>query len=297
MTTPNLGLAKVSAADTIANALLTKINGDLDTLDTAVNNKVGAGSPIPNLVATTSGAGAVPLIAKGILGQSASLFEARNNVDVALAKVDNTGILYGPDGSSVIYNSNSNFGPRSQGLFANRPVANRAGQRYYATDTDQEFLDDGATWHEILTKTQGNAAYPAIANFPAGAWTAYTPVLGGTGWALGNGSVLGAYRQFGKVVQFRFQITFGSTSTFGSAQLTLSLPVNNLAGSDFHASGVGLVNLTGGTYQVVADFGANVARIWGGAGTLGQVNGVTGTTPSTWVNGTILRMSGTYEAA
>ena len=189
------------------------------------------------------------------------------------------------------------YAKRSQGLFENRPAAGRAGARYYATDSDKEYLDDGAAWHEILTATAGNAAYPAIANFPAGAWTAYTPVLGGTGWALGNGSVIGAYRQLGKVVHFRFQITFGSTSTFGSAQLTVTVPVADQSGANFQPTCVGLVNLSGGTYQMTADVGASVARVWGGAGTLGQVTGVTATVPSTWVSGSVLRMSGTYEAA
>jgi len=49
-----------------------------------------------------------------------------------------------------------------------------------------------------------------------GAWTAYTPTLGGTGWAIGDGTVLGAYCQIGKVVFFRASVTFGSTSTFGA---------------------------------------------------------------------------------
>lgn len=62
------------------------------------------------------------------------------------------------------------YAKRSQGLFANRPAAGRAGARYYATNTDQEFLDDGAAWHELLTTTTGLT--------PAAASAAYAPIGG-----------------------------------------------------------------------------------------------------------------------
>lgn len=61
------------------------------------------------------------------------------------------------------------YGLRSQGLFANRPSTGfRAGRRYYATDQDREFIDDGSGWHELLTTTTGltpaaaNAAYVSL---------------------------------------------------------------------------------------------------------------------------------------
>ena len=58
-----------------------------------------------------------------------------------------------------------------------------------------------------------------------GAWTAYTPTLGGTGWAIGNGTVNGSYMQIGKLVVANVRIVWGSTSTFGAGVLTLTLPV------------------------------------------------------------------------
>lgn len=45
----------------------------------------------------------------------------------------------------------------TQGLFAGRPAAALAGRRFYATDQDKEYLDDGAGWHQVLTDTAGLA--------------------------------------------------------------------------------------------------------------------------------------------
>ena len=50
-----------------------------------------------------------------------------------------------------------------------------------------------------------------------GAWTSYTPVLSGSTWAVGNGTISGAYTQIGKTVHFTARFVLGSTSTKGSA--------------------------------------------------------------------------------
>jgi hypothetical protein len=57
-----------------------------------------------------------------------------------------------------------------------------------------------------------------------GAWTGYTPTLGGSGWALGNGTIDGAYRLIGKRLVGRCYLQFGSTSTAGAGGLTFTLP-------------------------------------------------------------------------
>lgn len=48
-------------------------------------------------------------------------------------------------------------------------------------------------------------------------WTVWTPIVGGTGWALGNGTVAGGYHKLGLTYTFFLKIIFGSTSTFGAA--------------------------------------------------------------------------------
>lgn len=108
MTTPNLGLALAAAPDTIAQALITKFNGNFSSLDTIIGNKVDKGSPITNLITTTAVAGGVPLVAKGILLQSGNLFEARDNVDVVKASIDPVGRLsIGADLSAILNISSS----------------------------------------------------------------------------------------------------------------------------------------------------------------------------------------------
>jgi hypothetical protein len=60
-----------------------------------------------------------------------------------------------------------------------------------------------------------------------GAWTAYTPTwtTSATPPSLGNGTIVGAYCQIGKIVHFRILLTLGSTSTVGTGGWALTLPV------------------------------------------------------------------------
>ena len=129
-----------------------------------------------------------------------------------------------------------------------------------------------------------------------GAWTAYTPTVGGTGWAIGNGTAAGYHRQLGKTVHFRIQITFGSTSTFGSSALRVTAP----------ATGAGYTNTTIAELydsSAAAHYLAHI--IWFSSSTLevytvgtnGLGAGVTSTAPFTWASGDILQVSGTYEVA
>ncbi len=55
-----------------------------------------------------------------------------------------------------------------------------------------------------------------------GAWTAYTPTLGG--WTQGNGTVDGAYRLAGKRLLGRCYFSFGSTSAAAASGATFTLP-------------------------------------------------------------------------
>jgi hypothetical protein len=134
-----------------------------------------------------------------------------------------------------------------------------------------------------------------------GAWTSYTPTLGGTDWAIGNGTIAGVYCQIGKVVFVRFGIQFGSTSTFGaSAAPTISLPVtsrnagylNVRAGVRFLDASLSAAyaavmqiptNSTTGTFQIV--------------GTDGVLSNPTATAPFTWTNLDVINGIVTYEAA
>lgn len=59
------------------------------------------------------------------------------------------------------------------------------------------------------------------------AWTDYVPAWTGTitNPVIGNGTIVGAYLEVGKLVFYSIVITIGSTTTVGSGTYILSLPV------------------------------------------------------------------------
>ncbi len=120
-------------------------------------------------------------------------------------------------------------------------------------------------------------------------WTAYTPSVSGSGSALGNGTLSGAYKQVGKIVHFRAQFNLGSTSTVGTS-LILALPVT-VNGVSQAAAGSALHSAT--NYQIGGFINAGSALI-----TATCSSGfVTSTAPFTWANGDQINICGTYEAA
>lgn len=166
------------------NAKRTTLTGDITAASTAITVADATGFP--------TGASA-PFIITLEVGQAAEekvLIQSRsgNNLTVAVsgrgydgttasahtvpATVDHThSALDAREANAHINDTtldqHTQYGLRSQGLFANRPAAGRAGRRYYATNTDQEFLDDGTAWHEILTTTTGLTPAAASAAYIA----------------------------------------------------------------------------------------------------------------------------------
>ena len=131
-----------------------------------------------------------------------------------------------------------------------------------------------------------------------GAWTAYTPTLGGTGWAIGDGTAAGYYCKIGKIVHWYALITLGASSTAGASPLTVSTPVTIVANSintqvkvqDVSAgTDYGNVTAVGGTTAVtpVAANGANGA----------YSSYYTTTAPFTWATGDTVLIRATAEAA
>ena len=55
-------------------------------------------------------------------------------------------------------------------------------------------------------------------------WTAYTPTWTGTGFAIGNGTITGAWLSAGKLTLFRFIATIGTTTTVGTGAYSIGLP-------------------------------------------------------------------------
>jgi hypothetical protein len=131
-----------------------------------------------------------------------------------------------------------------------------------------------------------------------GAWTSYTPTLGGTGWALGDGTAGGFYCHIGKVVHFRARFTFGSTSTFGAVAPTVSLPVTARSGNENAAQ---VFAATFRDVSAVARYSGislmtstTAVTIYSDASPWAEV---TSTVPFTWASTDQILIHGTYEAA
>lgn len=124
-------------------------------------------------------------------------------------------------------------------------------------------------------------------------WTSYTPALTSTAGSptVGNGTLVGRYRQLGKTVDVRIVLTWGSTTTYGvGGNPSISLPVTPL---DFPQA----------AYAVLQDFGTNTFT--GGAifesvskvTPLSASGALTNASPFTWAVNDKLVLSATYEAA
>jgi hypothetical protein len=167
---------------------------------------------------------------------------------------------------------------------ATRPSAVE-GRVIYQTDDDSMYVYDGTAWTSLLE--------------PVAGWKTYSPAIGGTGWALGNGTVTGRYQRVGRLVNFFASVVWGSTSTYGGSNLTLTLPVAARTSNqiiNFRLVDVGTTTLVGSALTVSAS--ATITPVvLGSAGTyVNEQAGLTTTVPFTWVSGDSVSFSGTYEA-
>lgn len=167
---------------------------------------------------------------------------------------------------------------------ATRPTAVE-GRVIYQTDDDSLYVYDGSAWAPLLEPVNG--------------WKTYSPTVGGTGWALGNGTVTGRYMRAGRHVRFFGSVVWGNTSTFGGSNLTVTLPVAARTSNEliqFSLIDSGTTTLQGSAFTVAAS-ATITPTVWGSAGTYVNLQaGLTTTVPFTWVNGDSLSFSGSYEA-
>lgn len=132
-------------------------------------------------------------------------------------------------------------------------------------------------------------------------WTDYTPTWNAsTTPSIGNGSLLGRYRQVGKTVDFYMQLTFGSTTNGATGTWLFNLPVigaySTNPGYTFSATAIDAS--TTNRYVIGCQLD-NVNRvscfISGGTVLLGTTS--PGNGPFTWATNDNLRIAGTYELA
>jgi hypothetical protein len=131
-----------------------------------------------------------------------------------------------------------------------------------------------------------------------GAWTSYTPTLGGTGWALGNGTVTAAYAELGKIIAFRVRIVFGSTSTFGAAAaLTLTAPASSRNAGAAYSLACRLFDASlSESWNALASLAINsttmTIRSWNGDNKAADTSS---TVPFTWATSDEVVIHGVYE--
>ncbi len=107
------------------------------------------------------------------------------------------------------------------------------GKVVWETDTNKLMVWNGTEWREI---------------FDVDGWTTYAPAIGGTGFAIGNGTLAGLYRLHpDKRYEWFASVVFGGTSTYGAGPLTITNPATltatNLLGALAGAS-AGIFNDT-----------------------------------------------------
>jgi hypothetical protein len=191
-------------------------------------------------------------------------------------------------GAGSGWSINSGFGM----VVTHRYGANRVRQILYAQTLAQDM------WHRTShTDIPGWSSWKKglFSHDSTDTWTTYTPSwTSATPPAIGNGTRVGWYKQFGKTVHFKALFTFGTTTTYGTGAWVFGLPVAphaNMEGIPFSFLGVqGASRVVGlGSYQT-ADSGIVVYNSSGN--TLWQSG-----SPVTWASTGTVRMSGTYEAA
>ena len=160
----------------------------------------------------------IPLVAKGSVGQTASLFEVWNNSSAPQVAVNSSGRLEANSGATLVGLAGSPTGA----------IEIRGDQ----------FNNDIVQFEDYLSVKQASVSPNgtfvgndlSIGNTATTApWTAFTPVWTSTGTApsIGNGSILGRYYQQGKLIFATYLIQFGTTTTFGTGTWGFSWPINH----------------------------------------------------------------------
>lgn len=136
-----------------------------------------------------------------------------------------------------------------------------------------------------------------VTNTLSPGWTAYTPswTAIGTAPSLGNGTIVGAYRDAGDLVIVRVAFTAGSTSTYGTQQWLFSVP------SAVAASANAILQTAGAMY--ILDSGSQVRSgncHFNTSTTLfldTSAGSVTATVPQTWATNDQCLITIAYEPA
>lgn len=134
------------------------------------------------------------------------------------------------------------------------------------------------------------------------AWTSYTPTwtAATTNPVLGNGTLVGRYKQFGKTVLVNITLTAGSTTTFGTGAYSFALPFAAANQGDT-ALGVAQMLPNAGSrwpgQAIISPAATTMAPVFATSTTNPTLAFWDPTTPQTFNNGGFCRISVVYEIA
>lgn len=150
---------------------------------------------------------------------------------------------------------------------------------------------------ELLTDTGTDTVLidPARTGTAFGPWKTYTPALGGSGWALGNGTITARQRVEGRTVSVRGRITFGSTSTYGSASPTVSLPIAAMDTQGILSARAVVTDLGNNTSVLIPVLDTASTMGLFATGTGGALANLTGSSPYTLGVGDYIDFAVSYE--
>jgi hypothetical protein len=163
-----------------------------------------------------------------------------------------------------------------------------------AIDTSMVDLKGGTTG-QVLAKATNTDMDFTWTTSSVGAWTAWTATYGNI--TVGNGTATARYQQIGKTINFRYNLTFGSTTSItGNAHFFL--PVTPLYDTPcsivVRDNGVAFYPMTG---MLFASGGYCDIVVGNASGTYVTQSQVTASVPVALATGDNIYVSGTYEVA
>lgn len=230
-----------------------------------VKGNAAVGAPVPALPNVPAGARCVVLDQVTIPQNAASIVAANHNTSAAIGRPGRT---VAAGGVLPVLTEAEIAG-----------LTQHEGQLFDAADTDRVLRSNGATASVL--------ADPSVFT----AWTAYTPVWNGT---IGNGTIVGSFKQVGKTVYWRMRMVLGSTSSGPGTVYTWTVPVAAVVPFGSHTP-AGDANFWGGAKvdgsAVLID--ATHVQAW----FTGQAAAAQSGNPGTWAAGAEIVLWGTYEGA
>lgn len=261
-----------------------------------------------------------PLIARGITGQTASLFRVQSVAGTDVVNVQAAGQLRALQGMAAgatqqaAWDASGNLtatatqvqtAPTAASIpITAKGAASQTGNLTEWRNSANTLLSNidsagvphflggmqAGTTNQFQVDNQGNLV--AATNFTLGAFNTYAVSWTGatTNPSIGNGTLTGRYCIQGKKVFVEIRIASGSTTTYGSGTWSFSLPVN---ASTYYSSST-LGNVVGVSMaDRAAGASATVGMVWCNSQTV--VRASSGTTSQFWDSATPWTPAATYN--